>query len=166
MTSADYWIHHLSLLPHPEGGFYKETYRASETIPEEALPERFTASRNFSTAIYFLLRSDDRSLFHKIKSDELWHFHKGDTLSIYALSDNGLTTYLLGDNPEKGESLQVAIPANAWFGARITGNGNGYVLTSCTVSPGFDFRDFELANQRCLLSEFPMHHRIIHELTK
>ena len=85
MRSAEYWVSHLNLQPHPEGGFYKETYRSKESIPENGLSGEFKGSRNFSTAIYFLLRSKDRSLFHRIRSDELWHFHDGSSLTIYIL---------------------------------------------------------------------------------
>src|SRR5882672_4592772 len=103
MKPAEYWIEQLGLQPHPEGGFYMETYRSVETIPQNGLPPRFTGPRSFSTAIYFLLRSQDRSLFHRIKSDELWHWHGGSTLSIYVLNKHGLTIHQLGENPEKKE---------------------------------------------------------------
>jgi len=162
--SAIYWIEHLKLQPHPEGGFYKETYRASEKIPVDGLPSRFFGPRNLSTAIYFLLRAKDKSLFHRIKSDEIWHFHAGDTLNIYVLTDNGLITHQLGPNLEKGDSLQIVIPANHWFGAEVAGAGT-YTLSSCTVSPGFDFKDFELANRFNLVKEFPQYENIIEKLT-
>lgn len=161
---ATYWIEHLKLETHPEGGFYKETYRASEKTPVDGLPSRFFGSRNLSTAIYFLLRAEDKSLFHRIKSDELWHFHAGDTLKIFVLTDKGLITYQLGPNIEKGDSLQVVIPANHWFGAVVT-DGGAYTLSSCTVSPGFDFKDFELADRTNLLNEFPLQESIIKKLT-
>ncbi len=164
MPSAEYWIKHLDLIAHPEGGFYKETYRAKEVIGTHGLPDRFAAARNFSTAIYFLLRNEDKSMFHRIKSDELWHFHAGGCLSIYVLTNNGLTTYKLGSDPERGESLQVVIPANCWFGAKVH-DGNAYTLAGCTVAPGFDFQDFEMADRNQLLEAFPAHVEIIHLLT-
>jgi len=159
-----YWIEHLNLQRHPEGGFYKETYRSPDKIPVDGLPVRFFGARNVSTAIYFLLQAPDRSLFHRIKSDEVWHFHAGDTLNIYILSDKGLVTQQLGPNLETGDSLQVVVPANHWFGASVAGAGS-YTLSSCTVAPGFDFKDFELADRANLLNEFPMHHSIINKLT-
>ena len=159
-----YWIEHLALQPHPEGGFYKETYRAPEKVPVDGLPTRFFGPRNLSTAIYFLLRAQDRSLFHRIKSDELWHFHAGNTLNIYVLTNEGLLTHQLGPNVDQGDSLQVVIPANHWFGAAVAGTGN-YALSSCTVAPGFDFKDFELADRTNLLNEFPLNHDIITKLT-
>ena len=165
MRPAEYWIKHLQLLPHPEGGFYKETYRSNESIQLSDLPSRFTAPRNFSTAIYFLLRSQDRSLFHRIKSDELWHFHSGSVLQIYVLTRKGVNMLELGSDPENGQSLQVTIPANCWFGAKVT-DPDTYVLSSCTVAPGFDFNDFELADRQTLLKEFPDLHEIINDLTR
>src|SRR5258706_10334212 len=165
MKPAEYWIDHLHLQPHPEGGFYRETYRSGETIPQTGLPARFPGPRSFSTAIYFLLRSQDRSLFHRIKSDELWHWHAGSTLSIYVLDWQAVTVRQLGDNPEKGESLQVAIPANCWFGAKLN-EENSYVLASCTVAPGFDFQDFELAGKEELIKQYPSHREVIDLLTR
>jgi uncharacterized protein len=164
MQTAEYWIRHLHLLPHPEGGFYRETYRAAENIQLCGLPSRFPAPRSFSTAIYFLLRSQDKSLFHRIKSDELWHFHAGSALNIYLLQEEGLQVFKLGDNLDDGDSLQVVIPANCWFGAKLH-SLNGYTLAGCTVAPGFDFKDFELADRASLLREFPDQEQIITALT-
>ena len=165
MRSEEYWIHHLNLLPHPEGGFYKETYRSNEIIPHEGLPVRYPAARNFSTAIYFLLRSEDKSLFHTIKSDELWHYHYRHSLDIYTIIDNALNVHRLGPNLDKGESLQVTVPANCWFGAKVAST-NSYALSSCTGAPGFDFDDFELAKKGALTKEFPQFATLISELTK
>lgn len=164
MQPAKYWIDNLNLQPHPEGGFYKETYRSEEILADN-LPSRFQGPRNISTAIYFLLRSADKSLFHRIKSDELWHFHAGGTLNIYVLSHLGLITHKLGSNLAEGDVLQVAIPANYWFGATVL-EKESYTLSSCTVAPGFDFQDFELAEQANLLREFPIHQEIIMKLTR
>jgi predicted cupin superfamily sugar epimerase len=164
MYSPTYWIDHLQLLPHPEGGFYKETYRSSENIPSVAIPTRFEGERSFSTAIYFLLRSQDKSMFHKIKSDELWHFHAGSSLTIYVLNESGLTLHKLGLDVAQGESPQVIIPAMCWFGATVN-KPNRYTLASCTVAPGFHFVDFQLANRSLLLNEFPAHTELIKQLT-
>jgi len=164
MRTADYWIQNLGLAAHPEGGFFKETYRAAGTIPHAALPGTFSGERNFSTAIYFLLRSHDKSLFHRIKSDELWHFHAGTSLSIYILDQNGLTIRLLGTDLVKGEQPQVIIPANVWFGAAVN-DPDSYTLAGCTVAPGFDFQDFEMATQKQLLGQYPDQGDIIRKLT-
>jgi hypothetical protein len=164
MHSVDHWINHLELLPHPEGGFYKETYRSEEKIRSSLLPERYKGDRNISTAIYFLLRSQDRSVFHRIKSDELWHFYQGTTLLIYQLTETGLKIHRLGGNIEKGDSLQVLIPANSWFGAQVE-RPDSYALCGCTVAPDFDFQDFEMAQQDYLLAAYPEHKEIITRLT-
>lgn len=165
MRSASYWISHLNLQPHPEGGFFKETYRASENISKQALPQRFAGDRCFSTAIYFLLRSQDISVFHRIKSDEMWHFYAGTSLSIYVLTQQELTIHKLGANVDKHEELQVVIPANSWFGAKVN-EADSYTLAGCTVAPGFDFTDFEMAERTQLLRDFPAHQEVIELLTK
>lgn len=164
MKSFEYWVKHLNLTPHPEGGFYKENYRASEQIAGDALPARFGSERGYGTAIFFLLRSQDKSVFHRIKSDEIWHYYQGDTLLIYVLSERGLEIHRLGCDPEKGEILQIVIPANCWFGASVE-KPDTFTLAGCTVAPGFDFRDFEMAKREDLLNEFPAHKEIILKLT-
>jgi predicted cupin superfamily sugar epimerase len=133
-------------------------------LTASTLPDRFEGNRNFSTAIYFLLRSEDRSVFHRIKSDELWHFYQGSTLLIYVLHEKQLKIHRLGSDLDKGDSLQVVIPANCWFGAHVE-NSNSFSLCGCTVAPGFDFRDFEMASREKLTSEFPGYSDIIKKLT-
>jgi uncharacterized protein len=164
MKSNEYWINNLGLLPHPEGGYYKETYRSSESIDAASLPDRFEGDRYFSTAIYFLLRSEDRSLFHRIKSDEVWHFYQGSTLLIYVLKERGLDILRLGADVKAGDSLQVVVPANCWFGACVE-SANSFALCGCTVAPGFDFRDFEMAEREYLLKEYPTCTSVIKKLT-
>jgi len=164
MNKIDYLINYLELLPHPEGGYYKETFRSQEVLSAKALPDRFEGNRNFSTAIYFLLRSEDRSVFHRIKSDELWHFYQGSTLLIYVLYENRLYIHRLGSDLDKGDSLQVVIPANCWFGSHVE-MPDSFALCGCTVAPGFDFRDFEMANRVELINQFPNYSKEIERLT-
>ncbi len=164
MNDVNYWINHLQLLPHPEGGFYKETYRCPDVIDASAMPDRFIGERHFSTAIYFLLRSEDRSVFHRIKSDELWHFYQGSTLLIYVIEEHELKIFRLGSDLEKGEMLQLVIPANRWFGAHVE-KSHSFALCGCTVSPGFDFQDFEMAERDYLLAAHPKHAETIIHLT-
>jgi predicted cupin superfamily sugar epimerase len=154
MEASD-WIAQLHLQPHPEGGYYKETYRSKE----ESDFTGFDGKRNISTAIYFLLEGKDKSHFHRIQSDELWFFHEGSTLEIFVLHEDKLECITLGKNGQ----LQAVIPAGVWFGARVQ-DQQRYALVSCTVAPGFDFRDFELGNKKLLLDLFPQHARIIEEL--
>lgn len=148
MTSKEL-VQKLNLLPHPEGGFYRETYRS-----EQVLTLDNGVKRNANTSIYYLLEDNDKSAFHKIKSDELWFFHLGNTLEIVFIENDQLKTILLGSAIENGEVLQAKIPANTWFGSRVK-DGKGFSLVSCTVAPGFDFADFELADRDDLLTQYP-----------
>ena len=161
MKGINYWKDKLEMLPHPEGGFYKETYRSELTVTN-----RNGNNRSASTAIYFLMTSDNFSAFHKIESDEMWHFYQGSPLSVYVITENGeLTILKIGNNPDKGEVLQAIVPAGCWFASRVD-DKNTYSLVGCTVSPGFDFEDFELAERDKLTSEYPEHKEIICELTR
>ncbi len=166
--NAEYWITKLQLEKHPEGGYFKETYRSDESIPLSGLPSRFQADRAFCTAILFLLRTNEFSAFHRIKSDELWHFYSGNTLSVYVIhSDGTLETILLGPNPDKGEVFQAVVPAGTWFASKVNNDAvtNAFALVGCTVSPGFDFADFEMADRKKLCAKFSMHEKLISSLT-
>ncbi len=159
-------IHLYQLKPHPEGGYYNETYRSSETFSGKALPQRFTGDRYFSTAIYFLLVQGNFSVFHRIKSDECWHFYAGQTLNIYIISaDSSLQIVRLGNNIRKGEVFQFVVPANAWF-ASAPDKNSIYSFVGCTVSPGFDFTDFEIADRSELIKLFPQHKDLVTQLTR
>lgn len=162
---AHYWIHNLSLSPHPEGGFFRESYRSEEIIPQSALPKRFSGERHFSTMIYYLLQKGDFSAFHRIKSDECWHFYGGGPLDLHLLSENGYQDIVIGTEVADGECLQYTVPAGAWF-ASEPHEGSLYSLVGCTVSPGFDFVDFEMANRRGLIEEFPLYRGLITRLTR
>ena len=153
--SAQHYIQTLELLPHPEGGYYKETYRSTGNVS-------FTqGERSFSTAIYFLLEKNNFSAFHKIKSDELWHFYSGDSLEVIEITTKGeLKITELGP-----QNFQYCVPAGNWFGSRVK-KGGSFSLVGCTVAPGFDFKDFEMAGRNKLLKEFPQHAAMIIELTR
>jgi predicted cupin superfamily sugar epimerase len=163
---AQFFIQHLNLLPHPEGGYFKEVYRAAETIAANALPQRFSGSRSFSTSIYYLLQQGDFSTFHRIKSDECWHYYAGETLLVHMIDGVGkYSCVMLGQNIEKGETFQFVVPAGVWF-ASEPASGTAFSLVGCTVSPGFDFDDFEIADRSKLLSAFSQHNEIIQRLTR
>jgi len=166
MKPATYWIEKYNLLPHPEGGYYAETYRSSESVDKGALPERFTGNRSFSTGIYFLLGKENFSAFHRIKSDEMWHFYAGDALDIFVIypESGQLEIIKLGSNPDNGETFQAVVPAGTWFGSRPAA-GSDYCLVGCTVAPGFDFEDFEMADRESLTDLFPQYKKMIQELT-
>lgn len=152
--SASYWVSALSLTPHPEGGFFKETYRASDLIPPGTFGARFEGHRNASTGIYYLLEAGDFSAFHRIRSDEMWHFYAGGTLELHMLHEGRHQLVRIGRKVHEGEVLQYVVPAGAWFAA-IPVAGGAYSLLGCTVSPGFDFADFEMADRAVLAREFP-----------
>ena len=159
-------VEKFNLLPHPEGGYYKETYRSKESISKEALPPRFTGDRNFSTAIYFLLEQGNFSAFHRIQSDECWHFYAGQTLHLHVIHPDGKYELIkLGNDIANGESFQAIVPAGSWF-ASETAAGGLFSFVSCTVSPGFDFADFELAKGVELSEQFPEHAGLIKRLCR
>jgi uncharacterized protein len=163
---AEALISFYGLQPHPEGGYYKESYRSEEPIPGDSLPGRFDGDRSFSTAIYFLLNGDNFSAFHRIKSDELWHFYSGIALNIYVIDRDGeLEVTRLGNNIGNGEVFQAVVPAGCWFASEPSGK-NGFSFVGCTVAPGFDFRDFELANRSDLTTTFPQHASLINRLCR
>ncbi len=164
MKTAHDWINTLQLQHHPEGGWFREVYRSSENIPDGGLPHRFPEARSMATAIYFLLEMGDLSVFHRIKSDETWHFYDGDPLEIHVIDqDSNYQRYLLGLNPKEGFMPQVTIPHGQWFAARSLGK---FTLAGCTVAPGFDFHDFEMASRDLLTNEFTQHKELIHQFTK
>ena len=163
MSTAESYIRDLDLTAHPEGGYFKETYRSTLCIPGSVLQEH-ADERNLLTAIYFLLKDDDYSAFHRLNSDEIWCFHDGAPLSIHVLSPDGqLNTLSLGLDFSAGQQAQLLIPANHWFAAEITLK-NSFSIMSCFVAPGFDFADFELADSNTLGQEHPQHSELIHRL--
>jgi len=166
LNEAKFWIQRLNLIKLPEGGFFKETYRSTERILAAHLPPRFGGDRCFSTSIYFLLESEDFSAFHRIKSDEVWHFYHGTAITLYRIDSEGmLFETKLGNNLENGELFQVHIKAGNWFGARVS-EPDSFALVGCTVAPGFEFSDFELAKRRDLIKLYPRHAEIIESLTR
>jgi len=162
MLKAEHYIEQLGLEPHPEGGYFKETYRS------DAL-EKFESHdgvRSVSTAIYFLLTQGNFSAFHRIKSDEMWHHYDGSAIEIFWIDKRGkINTITLGKSSEDFQVPQAIIPANSWFASRVE-EGGEYALAGCTVAPGFDFQDFEMADRVDLLSKYPHYKEIIRALTR
>lgn len=156
----------LGLESHPEGGFYKETYRSQGTIESSALPNDYQGDRNYATCIFFLLTSDNFSAFHKIKQDEIWHFYAGSPISIHVISNSGdYKKHKIGSDLEKGLSPQLVVYGGDWFASEVE-EPNSYALAGCSVSPGFDFADFDLADRNKLSLEFPEYQSIIKKLTR
>ena len=164
-ATAQSYIQALQMQPHPEGGFFRESYRSEQTM-EVPAPGGGTQQRNVCTAIYFLLEAGNFSAFHRIKSDEIWHFYAGQALEVLELLPDGeLCCTRLGPDILRGELPQYVVPADTWFASRVV-DGGTFSLVGCTVAPGFDFADFQLARRQELLEIFPQHRQIITELTR
>lgn len=161
MKDAKYWIQQLGLESHPEGGFYRQTYRAEMEIEVARL-----GTRAASTAIYFLLEGKDFSALHRLRSDEVWHFYAGGALVVEIINPAGEhSSILLGPDAEAGEAFQAVVKAGCWFGSRLK-DVNGFALVGCTVAPGFEFVDFEMGKREELVKTYPQHRTIIKSLTR
>lgn len=163
---AHFWINKLQLIKHPEGGYYREVYRSAEFVHKKNLPDRYSSFRSFSTSIYFLLESNEFSAFHRLKSDEIWHFYEGSAITIVILFPEGeIKKVTLGRNVDKNESYQTLIPKGCWFAAQVN-QSESFSLVGCTVAPGFDFEDFEIGRKESLINLFPEFAGIINQFCK
>ena len=164
-ANAKYWIEKLQMEPHPEGGYFRQTYRADLILPQQSLPG-FAGARAASTAIYFLLEDRNFSAFHRLKSDEVWHFYAGAALDVHVLDAEGKHAVIsLGTDLEAAQLPQAVVRAGCWFGSHVQ-HWTGWVLVGCTVAPGFDFADFELGKREELEKDFPQHREIVRKLTR
>jgi predicted cupin superfamily sugar epimerase len=164
--NAGYWIEKLGLEQHPEGGYFRQTYKAGLVVPKSALPEGFTGARAASTAIYFLLEGRNFSAFHRLRSDEVWHFYAGDPLVVHGIEPEGkYFSIQLGHDFEAGEVLQAVVPAECWFASHVA-DWKSFSLVGCTVAPGFDFGDFEMGRREELAARYPRHREVIERLTR
>ncbi|MEX3965488.1 cupin domain-containing protein [Paraburkholderia sp. EG286B] len=165
-TAVEELIRRFGLEPHPEGGYYSETYRADKLVRRDGAAAA-EGTRAASTAIYFLLAEGAYSAWHRIRSDELWHFYAGSPLEIHSIDERGvLSTRKLGhalDHP--GTVFQAVVPAGHWFAARCC-DPSTYALVGCTVAPGFEFSEFEIADANALAGKYPLHRSIIELLGK
>lgn len=153
-----------SLEPHPEGGYFRETYRAQGKIPDEYL-SGYEGERCRATAILFLIPEGNKSRLHRLKSDEIWHFYIGGPLILVQISPKGeVEEVMLGKDVMAGQKVQHVVPAGYWFGAYPC-DGSKYSFVGCTVAPGFEFADFEMGNREELLTQFPHARDVIQKLT-
>jgi predicted cupin superfamily sugar epimerase len=170
MTNANHAVEELirrfGLVAHPEGGYYSETYRDDSLVRRDGAPDS-EGTRAASTAIYFLLADGAYSAWHRIRSDELWHFYAGSPVEIHSLDERGvLSTRKLGHALEHpGTVFQAVVPAGHWFAARCC-DPSTYALVGCTVAPGFEFSEFEIADVEALAAQFPPHRALIELLGK
>ncbi|OWT80589.1 MULTISPECIES: cupin domain-containing protein [unclassified Achromobacter] len=160
-SSSEELISRLALQPHPEGGHFRETYRSQERVKRS----HGESTRSAATAIYYLLRGEERSTWHRIKSDEMWHFYDGAPLNVYVLLPEDEVKVLCLGNPleHQGADFQALVPAGAWFAAACS-VADGYSLVGCTVAPGFEFEEFEIAQADVLLRDWPRHRALIERL--
>ena len=172
MKDAQYWIDALGLefLPE-EGGWYREVYRAAESVPADGLPARFAGPRTFVTSIYYLLPSDDFSAFHRIRQDETWHFYDGHPLTLHTLTPDGTFAQVRLGRNVPDEQFQFTVPAGVLFAATVdpladARQEDAYALVGCTVAPGFEFIDFEAPPRADLLAQYPEHEAVIQRLTR
>ncbi|RFZ84095.1 cupin domain-containing protein [Mucilaginibacter terrenus] len=159
-TEALYWIEHLNMQPHPEGGFYKEVFRSHQQVTRAGSTE----VRQACTSIYYLLEGADFSGFHRIQSDEVWYFHKGVPLVVHVLTEDGRHLPMeLSDLPSG--NLSLVVPAGLWFAAEIPSK-TAYTLVSCAVAPGFEFSEFEMADKATMLATYPNHGALLNQLCR
>lgn len=159
-------VEKLELQPHPEGGFFRETYRSNGNISSESLGSDYNGKRSYSTCIYFLLTSDNFSAWHRIKQDEIWHFYDGSPIKLHMINENGDYSFqLIGRDFRKGELPQYIVSGGCWFATEVL-EKDTFSLAGCTVSPGFDFEDFEMLSRQKLTELFPQHSKVIARLTR
>jgi uncharacterized protein len=164
--NAAYWIDTLKLEPHPEGGYFRQTYKADLLLPENSLPAEFTGARAASTAIYFLLDKQNFSAFHRLCSDEIWHFYAGAPLVVHVIDPQGkYSTMSLGTDLESGQVPQAVVRAGCWFASHVA-DWKSFALVGCTVAPGFEFDDFEMADREQLARLHPQQREVIERLTR
>jgi len=166
MISAERIIKLYNLKPLPgEGGYYVETYRADEMIEKGSLPNRYEDDKSHSTAIYYMLTADTQSNFHRLPTDEIYHFYIGDPVIMIQLHPDGTTKVVfLGHDLAAGQFVQVVVPKNVWQGSYLL-EGGSYALMGTTMAPGFDFSDHEMGDRDILTKLFPMREDIIERLT-
>ena len=159
-------VNRFHLTPHPEGGFYREVYRAADTVVHPGLPEGRDARRAAATHIYFLFPADDFSAFHRVvPTDEIWHLYAGSDLELHLIhADGRYEKRLLTGDPAAGEPIAV-VEAGCWQAARVAPGGE-WTFGGCTVAPGFDFADFEMPPAEEILRDQPQHEAIVRELTR
>jgi len=159
-AGAEHWIRTLSLAPHREGGWFRETFRSPERLPASALPARFAGERSLATSILYLLAAGERSQLHRLRADEQWWHHAGGALHLHLLDADGARRLVVSES-----APQAVVPHGTWFAAEPE-PGAAFVLAGCGVSPGFEYDDFELAQRQALLAEYPAQRELVLRFTR
>jgi predicted cupin superfamily sugar epimerase len=167
MLTAEQIIELFKMKPlRGEGGYYVETYRSAERIAKARLPARYSGARNMSTAILYLVTPDAFSRLHRVKSDEVFHFYLGDSVTMLKLHGDGSSEVVtLGQDVTKGQQVQTVVPRGSWQGCLLN-EGGRFALMGTTVAPGFEFADFETAQRQELLRQYPSQRELILKLTR
>jgi predicted cupin superfamily sugar epimerase len=157
----------LGLKPLPEeGGYYRETYRSTLSIPRQSLPDRYPDDRSFGTAIYYLITPESFSVLHRVPGDEVFHFYCGDPVIMLLLfPEGGMETRILGNDPLRGQHPQCVVPGGVWQGMHLAGEGK-FALMGTTMAPGFDFADYEAGSRAFLMRRYPQYEESIREFTR
>ena len=157
----------LGLAPLPEeGGLFRETYRSRHVIDQQSLPAGYTGARSVATAIYYLIAPGGFSSLHRLRGEEMFHFYLGDPVEMLQLGPEGIgEVIVLGTDLAAGMRSQVLVPGGTWQGSKLRSGGR-FALLGATMSPGFDFEDFELGQRRRLVAEYPSFEKEILELTR
>lgn len=163
MEVADF-VDKLGMQAHPEGGYFAEIYRNSTVIAPEILEKNYSGERSLATSIYYMLKADQVSKLHQLKSDELWYYHHGSPLLVHVFFEDTYTSHILGIDVNKGQHPQIIIPAGAIFGAEVIDKAS-FTLVGCVVTPGFHFNDFRLVSRDEMLELYPGYNSIINKLT-
>jgi hypothetical protein len=158
----------LGLVPHPcEGGWFRRTYESGERIAAEAFADRrYMGERLTGTAIYYLLEPGTFSEMHRLRSDEIFHFYAGDAVEMLQLDEQGSGCVVrIGNRLAEGEQPQIVVPRGVWQGSRLALGGQ-WALLGCTVSPGFEYEDYEAGSRAELCAAWPQFDALIRELTR
>ena len=162
----DVLIERFGLQPHPEGGYFRETFRGADRVVRELTRDAEPGeTRSASTAIYYMLCDGAHSAWHRIRSDEVWHFYAGEPIDVHIIDTAGqLLTHRLGNALTHHDAVfQAVVPAGHWFAAELC-DPEAFALVGCTVAPGFEFSEFELADMAALTKAYPQHEAVIGRL--
>jgi len=168
MLTAERVIAQLGLQPLPvEGGYYRQTYLATELIGRECLPERYSGPRRYASGIFYLLDDHTFSALHRLRSDEVYHFYLGQPVELLLLHPDGRDeVIILGSDLEAGHRLQVVVPHGVWQGSHLLApTPGGFALMGTTMAPAYDPTDFDLGEREALIAAFPQRAELIRALT-
>jgi uncharacterized protein len=156
MLTADEIVNALKMMPHPvEGGYFAETYRAAETVPQTVIGRAYPGARSLSTAIYYMLTPGTISAMHRVRGDEMFHFYLGDPVEMLQLDSDGTgEVVVLGQDILSGMTLQHVVPGGVWQGSRLL-EGGKFALMGTTMAPGFEYEDYETGKRDELIAKYP-----------